>query len=70
MYWNQFGEFESGYKGLKGTSVKPSPPPPTPSPPARSIPIFFQVSLLKSPIPWDWHLSLNIYNTFNNNNII
>ena len=26
--------------------------------------------LLKSPIPWDWHLSLNTYNTINNNNII
>lgn len=26
--------------------------------------------LLKSPIPWDGHLSLNTYNTINNNNII
>lgn len=26
--------------------------------------------LLKSLIPWDWHLSLNTYNTINNNNII
>ena len=26
--------------------------------------------LLKSPIPWDWHLSLNTYNSINNSNII
>ena len=32
MYWNQFGEFESGCKGLKGMRVKPSPPPPPPTP--------------------------------------